>query len=96
MQFMVVERFRNQNAKAVYARFRQQGRMMPDGLTFLDSWVTADLDRCFQVMACDDVTLIQRWAAAWSDLVDFEILLVSKGSETGAALAQDESSGPTG
>jgi len=96
MQFMVVERFRNQNAKAVYARFRQQGRMMPDGLTFLDSWVTADLDRCFQVMACDDVTLIQRWAAAWSDLVDFEILPVSKGSETGAALAQDESSGPTG
>jgi len=88
MQFMVVETFRNQNAKAVYARFRENGRMTPDGLAFVDSWVTADLNRCFQVMACDDVALIQRWGTAWADLVDFEVLPVVKGSETAAALAQ--------
>jgi hypothetical protein len=86
MQFMVIEHFRNQDAKAVYARFRDQGRLMPEGLSFVASWVTADLDRCFQVMECDDVTLLQRWVAAWADLVEFEILPVVPGKETAAAL----------
>ena len=86
MQFMIIERFRNQDGKAVYRRFAEQGRMMPDGLAFIDSWVSADLDRCFQVMTCDDITLLQRWVAEWSDLVEFEILPVCRGSETGAAI----------
>ena len=55
---MVIETFRNQDAKAVYRRFRDKGRMTPDGLGFIDSWVSADLDRCFQVMACDDVAVL--------------------------------------
>lgn len=88
MQFMIIERFRNQDGKAVYRRFAEQGRLMPDGLTFVDSWVSADLDRCFQVMACDDVTLLQRWVAGWSDLVEFEIVPVCPGKETGAALIE--------
>ena len=83
---MVIEHFRNQDAKAVYARFREKGRLMPDGISFVASWVTADLGRCFQVMECDDVTLLQRWAAAWSDLVEFEIMPVSEGKATSAAL----------
>jgi len=86
VQFMVIEHFRNQNAKAVYARFREKGRMMPDGVTFVASWVSADLGRCFQVMECDDVTLLQRWVSAWSDLVEFEIVPVSEGKATSAAL----------
>jgi hypothetical protein len=85
---MVIEYFRNQNAKAVYARFKEKGRMTPDGLNFVASWVSADLDRCFQVMECDDVTLLQRWAAAWSDLVEFEIVPVTEGKATAAALNQ--------
>jgi Protein of unknown function (DUF3303) len=87
MLFMVVERFRNQDAKAVYRRFRDKGRMMPDGLAFVGSWVTADVARCFQLMECDDVTLLQRWVAQWSDLIEFEIVPVVAGKETGAALA---------
>ncbi|WP_029356545.1 DUF3303 family protein [Bosea sp. 117] len=87
MLFMVIERFRDQNAKAVYRRFREQGRLMPDGIAFVDSWVTADLGRCFQLMQCDDVTLLQRWVAEWADLVEFEILPVTPGRDTGAALA---------
>ena len=87
MLFMVVETFRNQDAKAVYRRFRDKGRMTPDGLTFVDSWVTADLDRCFQIMACDDVAVLQRWTTEWSDLVDFEITPVLPGAETAQALA---------
>ncbi len=87
MLFMVIETFRNQDAKAIYRRFRDKGRMTPDGLSFIDSWVSADLGRCFQVMECDDVAVLQRWAAQWSDLIDFEIVPVLSGAETAQALA---------
>jgi len=84
---MVIETFRGQDAKAVYRRFKEKGRMMPEGLGFVASYVTADLGRCFQVMECEDVTLLQRWVAEWSDLVDFEIVPVTAGRDTGAALS---------
>ena len=87
MLFMIVERFRKQDGKAVYRRFRDQGRMTPEGLEFVASWVSADLDRCFQVMECDDVGLLQSWVAEWSDLIEFEIVPVQAGKDTGAALA---------
>jgi hypothetical protein len=87
MLFMVIERFRDGNANVVYGRFREKGRLMPDGLIFVESWVAADLRRCFQVMECDDITLLQRWAAEWSDLIEFEIVPVAQGKDTGAALA---------
>jgi hypothetical protein len=87
--FMVIERFRDQNAKAVYARFRQTGRQMPDGLSFVDSWVSADVGRCFQLMETDDVSLLQRWAAAWTDLMELEIVPVTRGAATALAMAAD-------
>ena len=87
MLFMVIEQFRNQDAKSVYRRFHQKGRLMPDGLEFVKSWVAADLGRCFQLMECDDITLLQQWVAEWSDLMDFEIIPVVPGKETAAALA---------
>jgi hypothetical protein len=86
MLFMVVETFRNQDAKAVYRRFRDKGRMMPDGLSFVGSWTAADLSRCFQLMQTDDVTLLQRWVAEWADLVAFEVVPVVTGKETAEAL----------
>ena len=95
MLFMVVEKFRNQDAKAVYARFREAGRQIPEGLTFVSSWVSADLGRCFQVMACEDVTLLQRWAATWSDLVEFEIVPVAPGNETAKAMAELDPASPS-
>jgi len=88
MLFMVIETFRNQDAKAVYRRFKEKGRMTPEGLGFVESWVSADLDRCFQIMECSDVALLQRWAAHWSDLVHFEIVPVVHGKATAAALAE--------
>jgi hypothetical protein len=87
MLFMVIESFRNQDAKSVYRRFRDKGRQMPDGLGFVGSWIAADLGRCFQLMECADVTLLQRWVAEWSDLIGFEIVPVVVGKETAAALA---------
>ena len=87
MLFMVIEEFRNQDAKSVYRRFHQKGRLLPDGLEFVNSWVAADVDRCFQLMECSDITLLQQWVAEWSDLIDFEIVPVVPGKDTAAALA---------
>jgi Protein of unknown function (DUF3303) len=87
VQFMVIESFRGQDGKAVYRRFHEKGRMTPEGLTFVGSWITADLSRCFQLMECDDVTLLQKWVSEWSDLIAFEIVPVIPGKETAAALA---------
>lgn len=76
MQFMVIERFRNRDARAVYRRLRENGRALPEGLRYVGSWVEANLDRCFQVMECDDARLLQAWVLSWGDLVEFEILPV--------------------
>ncbi|HZT41037.1 MAG TPA: DUF3303 family protein [Chthonomonadaceae bacterium] len=81
MLFMVIERFRDRNAEAVYRRFREKGRMLPDGLKYLDSWVEANFDRCFQLMECNDVRLLQQWVVQWQDLVDFEIVPVATSKE---------------
>lgn len=86
MLFMVIEKFRNQDARAVYRRFRDRGRQAPDGLTYVGSWVEASLDRCFQLMECDDVRLLQQWIAQWSDLVEFEVVPVVSGKDTAEAL----------
>ena len=82
MLFMVIEKFREHNAKAIYQRLREKGRMMPDGLAFVNSWVAADLGRCFQLMECADVTLFQKWIAQWADLMEFEIVPVVEGKAT--------------
>ena len=77
MQFMVIERFRNRDARAVYRRLRDQGRGVPEGLTYVASWIEANFDRCFQIMECDDARLLQQWVAFWSDLIEFEIVPVA-------------------
>jgi hypothetical protein len=81
MLFMVVERFRDGDAAAVYRRFRERGRMLPEGLRYVDSWVSSDLARCFQLMECDDAALFERWIACWQDLVEFEVVPVLTSAE---------------
>ncbi len=82
MLFMVIERFRDRDAKAVYRRFRDEGRGAPDGLAYVGSWIETNFDRCFQIMECDDARLLQQWVAFWSDLVEFEIVPVVPSAET--------------
>jgi hypothetical protein len=77
MLFMVIERFKNRDPAPIYARLRDRGRAMPDGLRYVESWIEANFDRCFQVMECDDAALLQRWVLQWRDLVEFEIVPVS-------------------
>jgi hypothetical protein len=84
MLFMVVERFRDRGAKPVYERARERGRMMPDGLRYVDSWVEATFGRCFQLMECDDLSLLMTWIGQWSDLIDFEVVPVVTSTEASA------------
>ena len=71
--YMVIEHFRGGNAKPVYERFRARGRLAPEGLTYVASWVTSDLAHCYQVMETDDPILLEDWMTQWRDLVDFEV-----------------------
>ncbi len=89
MLFMVIERFKNRNARAVYRRFREKGRMAPEGLTYVDSWVETSFNRCFQLMACDDTDLLEQWAAHWRDLVEFEFVPVRRSKEAVEILLPD-------
>jgi hypothetical protein len=77
MLFLIIERFRNRDPAPIYARLREHGRALPEGLRYVDSWVEANFDRCFQLMECDDAVLLQRWVLQWRDLVEFEIVPVS-------------------
>ena len=87
MLFMVIERFRNRDAAAVYRRFRERGRMTPDGLRYVDSWVEEGLGRCFQLMECDDPLLFREWVARWDDLVEFEVVPVMTSRQAADAIA---------
>ncbi|MGH6895960.1 MAG: DUF3303 domain-containing protein [Geminicoccaceae bacterium] len=82
MLFMVIERFRDRDAKAVYRRLRDQGRGAPEGLRYVDSWIEASFERCFQLMECDDARLRQQLVALWGDLVEFEIVPVVPSTAT--------------
>ncbi len=86
MLFMVIERFKDGDAAPVYRRFRAQGRMLPEGLRYVDSWPTADLTRCFQLMECDEPRLFAQWLAHWQDLAAFEIIPVVTSQEAAEAI----------
>jgi hypothetical protein len=83
---MIIEHFR-EGPVPIYRRFREKGRMAPEGLRYVNSWVTADLQRCYQVMECDDPDLIREWIKHWDDLTDFEIIPVMTSSEAAQTVA---------
>ena len=84
MLYMIVERFRNGDPAPVYARFRQRGRLAPEGLRYVSSWVDETLTTCWQVMETDDRKLLDEWIAAWDDLVAFEVIPVITSQEAAA------------
>jgi len=79
MLYMVVERFKN--APAIYQRLRERGRMMPEGLEYISSWIDVDLKTCWQLMRTEDESLLQDWTDNWKDLMDFEIVPVRTSGE---------------
>ncbi|TMJ02489.1 MAG: DUF3303 domain-containing protein [Bacillati bacterium ANGP1] len=87
MLYMVIENFRNGDAVPVYRRFRDKGRLTPEGLRYVSSWVDADFSRCFQVMECNKRALLEQWMDRWADLVDFEVVAVMTSADAAAAIA---------
>ena len=86
MLYLVIEHFVNGDAAPVYRRFQTDGRMMPDGLKYVASWVEADLGRCYQVVECDHPSLLEDWMKHWRDIVEFEVVPVITSSEAAAQI----------
>ncbi|HET7904887.1 MAG TPA: DUF3303 family protein [Candidatus Eisenbacteria bacterium] len=89
MLFMVIETFRPGRAPDVYRRFREKGRMAPEGVAYVTSWVDLEFHRCFQVMEAPNAALLSEWTDHWNDLVDFEIIPVRTSAEAAAAIAPE-------
>ena len=87
MLYMIIETFRGGDPAPVYRRFRERGRLMPEGIDYHGSWVTDDLRRCFQVMECQDRRLLDEWMANWSDITEFEVVPVVTSAEAAAMMA---------
>jgi Protein of unknown function (DUF3303) len=85
--YMVVEHFKNKDAVPVYRRFREKGRMAPEGLTYVSSWVDEKFERCYQLMETDDRALLDQWMANWNDLTDFEVYPVITSKEATERIA---------
>ena len=90
MLYMVIERFKNGDPAPVYRRFRERGRLAPDGLSYVTSWVSANLGHCYQLMETDDPRLLDEWIAQWSDIVDFEVQPVIGSAEAAERVAKAE------
>jgi hypothetical protein len=75
-------------AVGIYRRVRGEGRSIPEGLRYVDSWVRADLGGCFQLMECDDPRLLQEWIAGWGDLAEFEVFPVTSSASTQELMAR--------
>jgi hypothetical protein len=86
---MVIEHFRQGQAPEVYRRFRGRGRMAPEGLRYISSWVDLNFERCFQLMEADSEALFREWTVHWDDVIDFEIVPVQTSAEAAAAMAQE-------
>ena len=86
MLFMIVEHFRSGDPIPVYRRYRDHGRMAPDGLQYVASWVTSDLTTCYQVMETSQRALLDEWLAAWDDLVDFDVVPVITSAEAASSV----------
>ena len=87
MQYLVIENFRGRDPVPVYRRFRERGRLAPEGLHYVGSWITEDLARCYQVMECADRRLLDEWLSHWADLVEFEVIPVLSSAEVHTRLA---------
>ena len=87
MLFMVIERFKAGKAPEIYRRFRERGRMAPDDVAYVASWVDLEFERCFQVMEAESEARLREWTRHWDDLTDFEIVPVRTSAEAAAVIA---------
>jgi len=87
MLFMIVETFHSGDPVPVYRRFRDRGRLMPEGVVYWGSWVTEEWHRCFQIMEAPNRHLLDLWIAQWKDIADFEVIPVMTSAEAATVIA---------
>ena len=87
MLYMLIERFKNQDPVPVYRRFRDRGRLAPEGLRYVSSWVDEKLERCFQLMEAEDRKYVDEWILNWNDLVEFEVYPVISSTEAAETIS---------
>lgn len=88
MLFMIIERFKDNDMLPIYKRVRDEGRMFPEGLKYVDSWIEPNFSRCFQLMECEDLRLLQQWILKWRRSgVSFEIVPVLSSKDTQEVVA---------
>jgi Protein of unknown function (DUF3303) len=85
--YMVIEHFKGGDAVPVYRRFREHGRLAPQGLSYVSSWVDTNFERCYQLMETDNRLLLDEWMARWRDIVDFEVHPVITSAEAAETIA---------
>ena len=85
--YMVIEHFKGDDPAPVYRRFRDHGRLAPQGLTYVSSWVDTTFARCYQLMETDDRRLLDDWMVHWNDIVDFEVHQVLTSAEAAETIA---------
>ena len=84
MLYMVIEHFKEDAVPEIYRRFSEKGRMMPDGLSYISSWIDTELKVCYQLMETEDAALFSRWTENWDDLMEFKVVPVRTSAETKA------------
>ena len=84
---MIIEHFKNDDPVPVYRRFRDRGRLAPNGLQYISSWVDEKLERCFQIMETTDRNLLDQWITNWSDIVEFEVFPIVSSREAAETIA---------
>ncbi|MDX2039499.1 MAG: DUF3303 family protein [Isosphaeraceae bacterium] len=94
MLVMVIERFKDRDPAPIYRRVREQGRSLPEGLRYVDSWIEANFDRCFQLMECSDPRLLMEWVLQWRDLVEFEFVPVCPSKDVRALFTPNVDASP--
>jgi hypothetical protein len=87
MLYMVIERFKDGAVPQIYQRLREKGRMMPEGLEYVSSWINLDLTICYQLMRTEDATLFPMWTDNWKDLMEFKIIPVRTSAEVAQTMA---------
>lgn len=81
MQYMIIERFHEEKVRALYQRFDEKGRMLPGGVSYINSWINEAVTVCYQLMEAESIEKLQRWIDEWKDLADFEIIPIITSAE---------------
>jgi mannose-1-phosphate guanylyltransferase len=84
MLYMIIEKFHTGKAKALYDRFDENGRMLPEGVSYINSWIDEQISICYQVMESDSDEKIHQWISKWNDIVDFEVIPVISSADVKA------------